>query len=218
MPTIGFPIPTSGMDNDELAEFIAKIVKELEWALSGNLDVKNIKAKSITADRMKVDELSAIAANLGTITAGIIYGAYIATANGTYPRIEFSSADNLLKALSDASHYISIDPEDSSFPTIRFTDPASDTVIFGGFNGDFVINTLNANTQVGAQAGHLTLVNGTGKFTKVKFNEFQNTVNGLTLRQELDAKRNTGGGFSGSFATGDGRTAFVTDGIITNVI
>lgn len=57
---------------DYLAGILSNNFRELMWLVTGNLDVANIKAKSITADRMSVKELSAITANLGTVTAGSI--------------------------------------------------------------------------------------------------------------------------------------------------
>lgn len=71
---------------DEYVQYLAGILarnsREINWALTGNLDVANIKAKSITADlirantitaeKMDVSELSAISADLGHITAGLI--------------------------------------------------------------------------------------------------------------------------------------------------
>jgi hypothetical protein len=95
---------------------LAELMDTLNFLLNGNLDVKNIRAQSITADRMNVKQLSAIAADLGTITAGIIYGAYIATANGTYPRIEFSSVNTLLSAMSDANNRVDMDTSVGSAP------------------------------------------------------------------------------------------------------
>lgn len=47
---------------------------------AGTLTATQIQAGSITADRLNVTQLSAIAANLGTITAGTITGATIRTA------------------------------------------------------------------------------------------------------------------------------------------
>lgn len=60
------------MKLEDLANLVARMIKEMEWLLTGNLDVHNIRAKSITADRMKVDQLSAISADLGHITAGLV--------------------------------------------------------------------------------------------------------------------------------------------------
>lgn len=68
-------------DAGDLAEQLAILIKELDF-LNGYIDDKNIKAASITAelikagvitaDKMNVTQLSAIAANLGTITAGTL--------------------------------------------------------------------------------------------------------------------------------------------------
>ncbi|MNI64992.1 hypothetical protein D3C73_1204690 [compost metagenome] len=72
--------------------------------------MKNIRAKSITADRLLVKVLSAISADLGKITAGEIYGTYIATAEGTYPRAEMSVLQNLFavyQSLGNAIRMIS---------------------------------------------------------------------------------------------------------------
>lgn len=126
MPTTPFPrVPSAPMNESEyvkmLADIIARFSKELEWLLTGNLDVNNIRAKTITADRMDVEELSAIAADLGTITAGIIYGAYIATSNGTFPRIEFSSVNKLLTAFNDALNHVDITASAGGSPGISWT-------------------------------------------------------------------------------------------------
>lgn len=121
------------------------------------------------------------------IIGGEIYGAYIATAKDTFPRIEFSSEDKLLKASSDANNYLSFSPEYNLSPTMRFHDPSSDTDFYVGFGGDFIINSQNSNMQVGAQNGNLNLLNGSGKFTRANFSQFQNKVNSRTLQQELDS-------------------------------
>lgn len=68
-----------------------------------------IQANTITAAKMLVDELSAISADLGKITAGEIYGTYIATRENAFPRAEMSAMDNLFKAMQNANSYVSID-------------------------------------------------------------------------------------------------------------
>ncbi len=141
MPTVTFKRPERGMTVDQLANLIAIVTKELEWLITGNLDVnnikangieaKNIKAGTITADKMNVDELSAISANLGTITAGLvsavqIFSSYIATSQaGIYPRIEFSSADNLLNAQGNANESVSIDPSADGTPSVVHEDSST---------------------------------------------------------------------------------------------
>lgn len=105
----------------QVIDALADLMDTLNFLLNGNLDVKNIRAQSITADRMDVQQLSAIAADLGTITAGIIYGAYIATSNGTFPRIEFSSVNKLLTAFSDALNHVDVTPSVGGAPGISWT-------------------------------------------------------------------------------------------------
>lgn len=84
---------------------------QLTYMFEGHLDVANIRAEGIetenlkagavTADKITVDELSAISADLGHITAGLveaikmvgsmIIGSYIGTKEpGLYPRTEMS--------------------------------------------------------------------------------------------------------------------------------
>jgi len=109
-----------------LANTISQMGNNLEYMINGHLDANNIRAKSITANRMDVDELSAITANLGTITAGLIrgiqiFGSYIATAEGTYPRSEMDVAGNLLAAYSSATQFVKIIPFIGS-PVISIED------------------------------------------------------------------------------------------------
>jgi hypothetical protein len=93
---------STDMTKDEIIDLMAKNYKELNWAFGGKIDFKNIQvdgivakniqagaieteklaagsvvtdklaAGAVTADKMTVSELSAITANMGTITAGSI--------------------------------------------------------------------------------------------------------------------------------------------------
>lgn len=118
-----------------LTELFALLSKDLEFIINGNLDVKNIRASSITADRMDVDELSAISANLGHITAGLIeavqiFGSYIATST-SYPKVEFSSVDNFIQASQDANRYIVVAPVLGGTPAIQiFNGVSSKSLLF----------------------------------------------------------------------------------------
>lgn len=114
-----------------LAEILAKLSKDLDYIINGNLDVNNIRANSITAIAMDVQELSAITANLGHITAGEIdsveiYGSKIATTRGAMPRIEMSATNNLLKAENNIGGIyqgmeIISDDDILGFPTLVIT-------------------------------------------------------------------------------------------------
>jgi hypothetical protein len=62
----------------DLAVTNAKIANiDASKITTGYLSADRIAARSITADKLNVSQLSAISANLGTITAGNIYGVYI---------------------------------------------------------------------------------------------------------------------------------------------
>lgn len=71
------PIENKGNRNSEeylryIAESLATLQDELQNILEGRISAENIKANTITANKMSVTELSAISADLGTITAGSI--------------------------------------------------------------------------------------------------------------------------------------------------
>lgn len=125
LPNIG--ISNSDIDNASLPQ-LQQIVKsllnstimlteELTYLLN-NLDTRNVNelnaeviiAKTITADKMSVNELSAISANIGKVTSGEIYGNYIATREDAYPRSEMSNEDNLFASYYDERNYIIILP------------------------------------------------------------------------------------------------------------
>lgn len=155
MAIIQFQIPDEDINLKDLANAVAIIMKQLQWSINGNLDVQNIrtegidtrnlKAGSVVAEKIDVSELSAISADLGTIVAGIIYGAYIATANGTYPRIELSSVGNLLQAFYDASTYVAINPGIGGIldPIIQFESATTSSSLgnFHAFGDAFILNS-----------------------------------------------------------------------------
>lgn len=75
-----FPDVGNQDDLKQVRITLGEISQLLNWLLQGNIDSLNIRridakiiiAASITADKLSVTELSAISANLGTITAGSI--------------------------------------------------------------------------------------------------------------------------------------------------
>jgi hypothetical protein len=168
------------------------MAKELDYLLNGSLDVNNIRAHSITAETLNVDELSAISANLGTITAGIIngiqiYGSYIATSNGTYPRCEMSATGNVFAAYLDANNYITIEPDYGGSPSVNF------------FQGGVLkgrINTLLGDLEVYGANG--IEINGNG-FVRVydtvnfdNFSKIRSTSPSTDLQTALNNKATSG--------------------------
>ncbi|KAF6564534.1 hypothetical protein G9G63_10355 [Paenibacillus sp. EKM202P] len=107
-PSLG-DISQSGVD--QLRSLVKQLhnasvmqTEELLYILN-NLDTRNVNeidgdilvTGTITAAKMNVQKLSAIAADLGTITAGVIdsveiYGSYIATSRDEFPKVEMSPA------------------------------------------------------------------------------------------------------------------------------
>jgi hypothetical protein len=198
--------------NATLKEVIDEVANDkdlLNFLLGGNIDFKNVRANSITADRIKantitalqimagtitadkmdVAELSAISANLGTIIAGIIYGAYIATANGTFPRIELSSVGNLLTAYYDATHSLSIKPNIGGEPGIDFTDPSGITGRIYGNSGMGVLALIN-NVELTSLAGLIDLsaplgirINGVSGLLGTKVYYVSDSVGGAVNRK-----------------------------------
>jgi hypothetical protein len=207
MATIRIPgIDVSGIENANLeqlrdivfrlANITAMALKELEWLLTGNLDVKNIKADgiqaknikagSVTADKINVSELSAISANLGKITAGEIYGTYISTAENTYPRIDFSSVGNLLAAYLDSQHYIAIDPDLTGSPTF--------TIFYNGnpvATWSYVVNTsvLFSEGKISLQSAdevNISTPSSSFKINIPAWERLRSALSNRTLQQEFD--------------------------------
>ncbi|WP_318626885.1 hypothetical protein [Paenibacillus polymyxa] len=110
LPTVN---PSLGDISQSNVDQLRSLVKQLHNAavqqteellyLLNNLDTRNINeidgdilvTGTITAAKMNVQKLSAIAADLGTITAGVIdsveiYGSYIATSRDEFPKVEMS--------------------------------------------------------------------------------------------------------------------------------
>ncbi|MGE0723190.1 MAG: hypothetical protein AB7O45_02380 [Alphaproteobacteria bacterium] len=66
-----------------------------------------IQSGAVVAGKISVANLAAISANLGTITAGTIYGAYIATADAT-TRVELNGTANQFRAYRNGQQTVTI--------------------------------------------------------------------------------------------------------------
>lgn len=217
-PTVYNKQELENMDQKKLIEYVsglseylketanqqAIIYKELDWMLNGNVDGKNIransitaneiKANSITANEMNVNELSAISANLGHITAGlieaitmvssVITGSLIQTkAVGNYPRIELSSSNNLLKAEGSATERFEI-LFSGAIPTLRFFDNTGNFGEVRQASGNLNLTSIG-NVNLDPQFGTLL-------------------YKGSDLIGTINSKANAFSGFSGSISYTDG--------------
>jgi len=181
-----------------LADIVAILAKNLDYIINGNLDANNIHANSITADRMDVQELSAIAADLGHITAGLIeavtiIGSLIQTAEeGTYPRIEFSSTNQLIKAEQNADTSVTLNANLTGNPGFQFLSSAINGIISMAVN-EILMQTFSGDIEIKSTSD---LKLWAGNKVKVQtWNTILNEGENKTLQQEFDGKANT---FTGS--------------------
>lgn len=194
MPIMNF----SGLDrNEDIEEQFAEITKLLNYLLNGMLDVANIRAKSltadvikagsITADEMNVNELSAITANMGKLTSGEIYGAYIATGEGTYPRAEMSSTGKYFGVYKDENNYLTIVPIGSfnHAPGVNIKQGAEVVVL--GFGAGVTSSTgLYSSAQFELLMPNGLLMPGNTMWTD--WTNIRNLNSGKNLQQDLDTK------------------------------
>ncbi|MCY9543719.1 hypothetical protein M5X00_30010 [Paenibacillus alvei] len=177
-PRISAPPNTKDVDVilgyvKDLANTVAKMAKDLEFIVNGNVDAKNIrsesietrnlKANSITTDKIQagsviaekinVGELSAISANLGHIVAGLIesiqiYGSLIATRRDGYPRCEMSNTENMFAAYGGNGRAIKMQAYGSlGVPLLTFTFN-QDMTILSHREGGFYISAGSADVNI----------------------------------------------------------------------
>lgn len=175
MPAQNIHVLQETVTLEQLCEEVAKLQKIIRYLINGNLDFENVRVKGLTAETIDVDELSAISANMGKLTSGEIYGAYIATAEGVYPRAELSSVDNFFKASNNAGQYVAILPFEfiNSAPEIQFVNTPT------GSSADLYINPTNGRFNI-ASPNSIRVSSGTGSFIIDTNNVFVGTQPGIT--------------------------------------
>lgn len=136
------PKASENMSLAELINLVGILIKEVSYLLDGQIDAKNIRAKSITADLIKagaiiadkiaagavtadkidVNQLSAISANLGIILAGYISGVLIegstVQTSPSYPRAFITSTNNSVGFENNASQRASLMSDDYGNPAL----------------------------------------------------------------------------------------------------
>lgn len=166
----------------------AIMMKELDYVLNGQIDFRNIRAKSIDAERLTVDELSAITANLGEITAGIIrgiqiFGSLISTNETGYPKAEMSVSDNLFRVALDEDNTLIIRGDYLGTPAIYFTSPANNYLLYMSDTRSDIGSLQPLRIESGAE---IILEPNTGTVTVPNWSKLKNVATGRTLQQELD--------------------------------
>jgi hypothetical protein len=147
---------------------------------------------TIQANQINTESLSAISANLGTVTAGHIQGVTISggTITGsliqgatiqtsvTYPRIELSGND--LFAYRDASNYIMIDPDGPAISamsgsTVRFSLQHE---TYGGLLQSFGYIIISAINGISMQTSNVIEV--------PSWNQLREAISNQTLQQVIN--------------------------------
>ena len=129
-----------------LAEVEAVIgISELDEAMAhetiivgGYLNTHLIKAKSIIAEHLDVNSLSAISADIGNVTSGTLTGATVRTSSGG-DRIQLS--DNLLRAYASGTERVRLDTT-----SLRFYNSSGSQTGYIQGSGDYT--NIHANTMV----------------------------------------------------------------------
>lgn len=222
-----------------LADMYAKLAKDLDFIINGNLDVKNIRAHSITAEAMKVDELSAISANLGHIIAGLIetvtmIGSLIMTDQpGNYPRSEMSNTDKMFKAEGSATRHIQITPlttmSGGSAPGLAMKHESNeltfgyDATVLGGFglyvNGTLDIQALNGVYLTKAMVPSWSTIENyfAGRTLEQELTEIRNSISALTtvVNGKADSGESTSSAGSHNHGIAPGTELVTTTGTVT---
>lgn len=213
MPRIAAPPNTKDLDVltnyvKNLADVTARMAKDLEFIINGNVDSKNIRAESIEtrnlkansittdkinagaviAEKIDVKELSAISANLGHIVAGLIesieiYGSYIATRQNGYPRCEMSNEDNLFGAHSGPGRYINmVASGGQGTPQMTFADGSTVVPIFL-YGGTFYIGAAGQSDVM--VVGRDIRLRPSGKIVVKNWDDIYSEDDNQTLREAL---------------------------------
>lgn len=195
-----------GLDTLNVVSLNAEVIEALsitaDKIAANAVTADKILAGAVTADKISVSQLSAISANLGTITAGLlqavtIIGSYIATSTG-FPRVELSSASNFIKAMQDANKFILITPFSGSTPALQFFDGVTADNMLMFLNGASNLFSMASPTNIDifADGNELSLRGNT--VTVPQWSQFVNDATAQTLQAALDAKADAFSGFTGT--------------------
>ena len=121
--------------------------------IGGFLRTELIAAKSILAEHLNVDSLSAISANIGEVTSGTLTGTTIRTSAGS-DRIELSN--NLLRSYLNGIRRVQLDYDSLDFWTANNRAAGTITSVDMPDYGDGVTDLVVRNNN-----GFVSLISGT---------------------------------------------------------
>lgn len=180
MPAINFPRVSSGMNTDQLADLVARCLKEVEWLANGNMDSRNIRniagynvgptdlkhssgivgmsganPTDPNAIRFWSGNANPVIAPFRVNQAGVMtaVGGQFQSAAG-YPRVEINSSTNLIAAYQNATNAISIVPNYSSgTPAETFVAGGSVVGYIQDLSPDIAFVTLTGQRGIQISSG-----------------------------------------------------------------
>ncbi|MGG4216316.1 hypothetical protein [Paenibacillus sp. FSL L8-0638] len=147
----------------DLANTVAKMAKDLEFIINGNLDANNIRANSIQTKNLQAGSVSAdkiqagaitsekiqanaVTADMGKITAGEIYGAYIATSEDRFPMVTLTP-DGLTGYNSRGGEALSLGQSSEGGALLFMDDGSPRGSIFGDSEGFHMGNMASVHIK-----------------------------------------------------------------------
>lgn len=176
------------------------LTEELTYLLN-NLDTRNINevdgdllvTGTVTAIKLQVDELSAITANLGKITSGEMYGAYIATREDAFPRAEMSNTDDLFGAYFNANEGIKIQADYGGGPSLNFIHAGNIIARLDMLLGYLETSAIGNYEITTSSNGNIYLNPGGSGAVQLRKPDFSKFTNQNTdLQTELDLRATAG--------------------------
>ena len=173
----------------QLANQTALLAKSLDFVVNdANIEADNIKAKTITAGLINVDELSAISANIGEVTAGIIrgisiYGSLISTNETGYPKAYISNTENLLGVATSSGNSVTMEEGITGSPAVVYTVGGTKVGFIGMAFGSLGLR-FDVPMYIGTP-GELLQLDGS-PVSVPSWSQLFNSDTGRTLQQELD--------------------------------
>ncbi len=213
VPDIGGLPPYANFDDvtvkvNDLVQRLKQLLLNLDTLNIRSLNAKVIEAGTITADKLNVNELSAISANLGHIISGLIesveiYGSYISTNRTGYPKAEMSNTNNMFGAFKSPDNSLMIySPSDKFSPVEKFSAGGVDSYIFYDPTDNRFSFTSN-NAVINISTGPAIEIYSTNTRV-ISWNTLFNNSTGRSLQQDLDTKATKGAdtGSAGPFNCG----------------
>lgn len=236
-------IPSADASTKELADYVARLIKEVNYLLNGGLDTLNVN--ELSADVINAGTLNAA---LVTVKAALTGAAFIlinaaqgmvindgtkntfqADINGlvtmvgaliqsaaAYPRVEMNSTNSLFGAYQSANQYVRMDPAASgATPGFTFQNGAGITALLYLLTTDLFMATPAGSANIQISSGSDLFLNSNGSVKLNPSGSLQiNGTSGYTGFVDVVTSVTFGPTGGGTYTT---KRITFTKGIVTGV-